>query len=77
MLGRSGEGERGRLQQNLALLVPRTTSAFKGLYIDRYIYTYKGASQVLLVVKNLPAIVRDVRPGFDPRVRTSPWRRVR
>ena len=30
-----------------------------------------GASQVALVVKNLPAEAGDMRPGFDPRVGRS------
>ena len=34
-----------------------------------------GASQVALVVKNLPANAGDMRPGFDPWVRKAPWRR--
>ena len=33
------------------------------------------ASQVALVVKNLPANAGDVRHGFDPWVRKIPWRR--
>ena len=33
------------------------------------------ASQVMLVVKNLPASAGDVRLGFDPLVGTVPWRR--
>ena len=32
------------------------------------IYTYSGASQVVLVVKNLPASTGDIRHGFDPWV---------
>jgi len=31
---------------------------------------------VVLVVKNLPASARDVRPGFDPWVRKTLWRRA-
>ena len=34
------------------------------------------ASQVALVVKNVPANARDKRPGFDPCVRKIPWRRA-
>ena len=35
------------------------------------------ASQVALVVKNMPANARDVkRRGFDPWVGKVPWRRV-
>ena len=34
------------------------------------------ASQVALVVKNLPAKAGDVRCGFDPWVGTIPWRRA-
>ena len=33
----------------------------------------KEASQVVLVVKNLPANAGDVRCGFDPWVRKIPW----
>jgi len=36
----------------------------------------KEASQVVLVVKNLPAKAGDVRCGFDPWVRKIPWRRA-
>ena len=36
----------------------------------------KEASQVVLVVKNLPANAGDVRCGFDPWVRKIPWRRA-
>ena len=40
------------------------------------IYTYKGASEVVLVVKNLPANAGDIRNiGSIPRVRKIPWRR--
>ena len=34
------------------------------------------ASQVVLVVKNLLASARDRRPGFDPWVRNTLWRRA-
>ena len=34
------------------------------------------ASQVVLVVKNLPAKAGDIRPGFDPWVGKIPWRRA-
>jgi len=34
------------------------------------------ASQVALVVKNLPANARDRRCGFYPWVRKIPWRRA-
>ena len=41
------------------------------------IYTYKGASEVVLVVKNLPANAGDIRNiGSIPRVRKIPWRRA-
>ena len=33
------------------------------------------ASQVVLVVKNLPANAGDVRLGFDPWIGKIPWRR--
>ena len=33
-------------------------------------------SQVVLVVKNLPANAEDMRCEFDPWVRKVPWRRV-
>ena len=37
----------------------------------------EGDSQVVLVVKNLPANAGDVkRCGFDPWVRKIPWRRT-
>ena len=36
----------------------------------------KGASQVALVVKNLPANTGDMRLEFDPRIRKIPWRRA-
>ena len=36
----------------------------------------EGASQVVLVVKNLPATSGNVRDGFDPWVRKMPWRRA-
>ena len=40
-----------------------------------YIYIYTGASQVVLVVKNLPANIADVkRCGFYPWVGKIPWR---
>ena len=32
-------------------------------------------SQVVLVLKNLPAKVEDMRHGFDPWVGKNPWRR--
>ena len=35
----------------------------------------RGASQVVLVVKNPPANAGDMRHGFDPWVRKIPWRR--
>ena len=36
-----------------------------------------GATQVVLVVKNLPANAGDVREcGFDPWVGKIPWRRA-
>ena len=35
-----------------------------------------GASQVVLVVKNLSATEGDRRRGFDPWVEKIPWRRV-
>ena len=38
-------------------------------------YTVPGASQVALVVKNLPANAGDMRRGFNPWVRKIPWRR--
>jgi len=34
------------------------------------------ASQVVLVVKNLPANAEDIRDTFDPWVRKIPWRRA-
>ena len=34
-----------------------------------------GASQLALVVKNLPANVADMRHGFNLWVRNIPWRR--
>ena len=34
------------------------------------------ASQVVLVVKNLPAIAGDVRCRFDPWIEKIPWRRA-
>ena len=34
------------------------------------------ASQVVLVVKNMPANAGDVRDGFDPWVGMIPWRRA-
>ena len=37
-------------------------------------YSYRGASQVALVVKNPPANAGD--SGFDPWVETIPWRRA-
>ena len=35
-----------------------------------------GTSQVVLVVKNLPAKAEDKRPGFDSWVGKIPWRRA-
>ena len=35
-----------------------------------------GASQVVLVLKNLPANAGDIRYKFDPSVRKIPWRRA-
>ena len=35
-----------------------------------------GASQVVLVVKNVPANAGDMRHGFDPWVGKIPWRRA-
>ena len=40
-------------------------------YIYNYIYI---ASEVALVVKNLPAHTGDVKCSFDPWVRKIPWR---
>ena len=39
------------------------------------IQSHIAASQVALVVKNLPPNAGDVRHGFDPWVRKIPWRR--
>ena len=39
-------------------------------------YTQSRASQVALVVKNLPANAGDMRHGFDPWVGKIPWRRA-
>ena len=36
----------------------------------------EGASQVVLVLKNLPASEEDMRHGFDPWVRKLSWRRA-
>ena len=36
----------------------------------------RGASQVVLVVKNPPANAGDMRHGFDPWVRKISWRRA-
>ena len=45
------------------------------VYTHTHTHTYK-ASQVALVVKNLPANAGDLRDtGFDPWVRKIPWRR--
>ena len=38
-------------------------------------WRWKGASQLALVVKNLPANAGDMRCGFDPWVGKIPWRR--
>ena len=38
--------------------------------------TLRGASQVVLVVKNLPANARDIRHRVNPWVRKIPWRRA-
>ena len=43
-------------------------------YIHTHIY---GASQVALVVKNLPANEEDIRDRFHSWVGKSPWRRAR
>ena len=47
---------------------------------DIYLYLaypcQEGASQVVLVVKNLPANAGDVIWGFDPWVGKMPWRRA-
>ena len=44
----------------------------------RYVYRYIWASQVALVIKNLPFNGGDVRDaGFDPWVGKIPWRRAR
>ena len=43
-------------------------------YKKEYIYIYR-ASQVSLVVKNLPANAGDVECGFNPWVGKIPWRR--
>ena len=37
-------------------------------------HTHNGASQVALVIKNLPAKGGDIRDWFDPWVRKTPWR---
>ena len=42
----------------------------------RNLCTVLQASQVVLVVKNQPAITGDMRCGFDPWVRKIPWRRA-
>ena len=44
------------------------------IFSGKYVNT--GASQVMLVVKNLPASARDKRRGFNPWVRKMPWRRA-
>ena len=41
------------------------------------IYRYRWASQVVLVVKNLPVNAGDIRDvGFDPGARKICWRRA-
>ena len=47
----------------------------KAEYLDPGQY-YMRASQVALVVKNLPNNAGDMRLGFDPWVRKIPWRRA-
>ena len=44
----------------------------------QYIVGKKGASQVALVVKNLPANAGDgdMRHGFDPWIEKIPWRKA-
>ena len=37
---------------------------------------YSGASQMVLMVKNLSANARDIRCGFDPWAGKIPWRRA-
>ena len=44
------------------------------IFSGKYVHT--GASQVMLVVKNLPDSARDKRRGFNPWVRKMPWRRA-
>ena len=40
------------------------------------VYPINRAPQVALVVKNPPADVADMRHGFNPWVRKTPWRRA-
>ena len=45
-------------------------------YLSFILSEVSGASQVVLVVKNLPADAGDMRCGFDPWVGKIPWRRA-
>ena len=45
-------------------------------YVSEAYGVMKGASQVALVLKNLPANAGNIRRWFDPRVRKIPWRRA-
>ena len=45
--------------------------------LDLHFSRSNGASQVVLVVKNLPISAGEKRCGFDPWVWKIPWRRAR
>ena len=48
-------------------------------HLSNFHFTLKwnqGASQVALVVRNLPANTGDIRDRFDPWVGKIPWRRA-
>ena len=45
------------------------------MYHSGGIYWWREASQVVLVVKNPPANIGDIRHGFNPWIRKIPWRR--
>ena len=57
------------------VVLPEEHDGGRGAFESVAVLTELWASQVVLVVKNLPANAGDVR-GFYPLVRKIPWRRA-
>ena len=68
-----------RYGKNLCPSIGEWIKKIHYIYIYRYMYIYiPEASQVALVVNNLPASAGEIRDNsFDLWVRNIPWRRAR